>query len=313
MDADYKTNQGNNSASLNVSEEEEKRQKRIDEGHEGSQACPLEAGLHSSSNVSILECDEGAEPPGFWEALGQKDRKSYDCMLQDPGKFNFTPRLFQMSSSSGEFVASELLHPAQAPDLVNALPFLQEDLYNAAQPALFLVDNFHEVYLWQGWWPQDSEAPGSARIRWDTDRKCTMETVLQYCREKNEKKPIKSYLIHAGLEPLTFTNMFPSWEHREDIAEITEREAEVCSQIILVEDVLARLCQEAYSLSQLLSRPLPEGVDPLRLEVYLSDQDFEVGRGESEERADYGRLQQFDDGGLQRGRSGGFESLKRFS
>lgn len=41
--------------------------------------------------------------------------------------------------------------------------------------------------------------------------------------EKNEAKPQKSYLIHAGLEPLTFTNMFPSWEHREDVAEITER------------------------------------------------------------------------------------------
>lgn len=40
---------------------------------------------------------------------------------------------------------------------------------------------------------------------------------------KNIKRPPpKSYLIHAGLEPLTFTNMFPSWEHREDIAEITE-------------------------------------------------------------------------------------------
>lgn len=40
---------------------------------------------------------------------------------------------------------------------------------------------------------------------------------------KNSKKPPKSYLIHAGLEPLTFTNMFPSWEHREDIAQITEQ------------------------------------------------------------------------------------------
>lgn len=135
--------------------------------------------------------------------------------------------------------------------------------------ALFLVDNHHEVYLWQGWWPQDTGNTGSARIRWDVDRKCAMETVLQYCRgilvtdfkcyghlceeqfmfgwpqpppvflvqidqafffffglrapEKNERKPPKAYLIHAGLEPLTFTNMFPSWEHREDIAEITER------------------------------------------------------------------------------------------
>uniref|UniRef100_A0A8C1MTM8 Supervillin n=1 Tax=Cyprinus carpio TaxID=7962 RepID=A0A8C1MTM8_CYPCA len=236
---------------------------------------PLEAGLHSSCNVTIHECEEGGEPVEFWEALGRKDRKAYDCMLQDPGKFNFTPRLFQLSSSSGEFVAQEFFNPSRATDLVCSLPFLQEDLYSAPQPALFLVDNYHEVYLWQGWWPQDTESTGSARIRWDADRKCAMETVLQYCREKNEKKPQKSYLIHAGLEPLTFTNMFPSWEHREDIAEITEREAEVCNQIILVEEVLAQLCQSTYPLATLQTRPLPHGVDPLRLEMYLTDEDFE--------------------------------------
>lgn len=237
--------------------------------------CPLEAGLHSSSKVSIQECDEGAEPQGFWEALGRRDRKAYDCMLQDPGKFNFTPRLFQLSSASGEFVAVEFVYPSREPNLVNSMPFLQEDLYTATQPALFLVDNHHEVYLWQGWWPQDSESTGSARIRWDSDRKCAMETVLQYSKEKNEKKTPKSYLIHAGLEPLTFTNMFPSWEHREDIAEITEKEAEVCNQIILVEDVLTRLCKTIYPLADIQARPLPEGVDPLRLEIYLSDEDFE--------------------------------------
>ncbi|XP_047424139.1 supervillin a isoform X15 [Mugil cephalus] len=257
--------------------------------------CPLETGLHSSSKVTIRECDEGAEPLGFWEALGRRDRKAYDCMLQDPGRFNFTPRLYQLSSSSGEFTAVEFLYPARDPRQVNSMPFLQEDLYAASQPALFLVDNHHEVYLWQGWWPQDSESTGSARIRWDSDRKCAMETVLQYCKEKNENKPPKAYLIHAGLEPLTFTNMFPSWEHREDIAEITEREAEVCNQIILVEDVLARLCKTTYPLADLLARPLPEGVDPLRLEVYLSDEDFEgVGphekKGLDMSREEYGCL-----------------------
>ncbi|KAM9440148.1 supervillin isoform 5-T5 [Clarias gariepinus] len=238
---------------------------------------PLEAGLHSSCNVTIHECDEGTEPMEFWEALGRKDRKAYDCMLQDPGKFNFTPRLFQLSSSSGEFVAQEFFHPSRSPDLVSAFPFLQEDLYSVPQPALFLVDNYHEVYLWQGWWPQDTETPGSARIRWDADRKCAMETVLRYCREKNDQNPQKSYLIHAGLEPLTFTNMFPSWEHREDIAEVMELEAEMCNQITLVEDVLAHLCQSTYPLSALQSRPLPHGVDPLSLELYLSEEDFESG------------------------------------
>ncbi|XP_072781497.1 supervillin isoform X15 [Taeniopygia guttata] len=238
--------------------------------------CPLEAGLHSSSKVTIHECDEGSEPLGFWDALGRRDRKAYDCMLQDPGKFNFTPRLFSLSSSSGEFSATEYIYPSRDPAVINSMPFLQEDLYTAPQPALFLVDNHHEVYLWQGWWPVENKITGSARIRWATDRKCAMETVLRYCKGKNVKKPPKSYLIHAGLEPLTFTNMFPSWEHREDIAEITEMDADVSNQIILVEDVLAKLCKTVYPLADLLARPLPEGVDPLKLEIYLSDEDFEV-------------------------------------
>ncbi|XP_074123139.1 supervillin isoform X10 [Sminthopsis crassicaudata] len=238
--------------------------------------CPLEAGLHSSSKVTIHECDEGSEPLGFWDALGRKDRKAYDCMLQDPGKFNFTPRLFILSSSSGDFSATEFMYPARDPSVVNSMPFLQEDLYSAPQPALFLVDNHHEVYLWQGWWPIENKITGSARIRWANDRKCAMETVLRYCKGKNVKKPPKSYLLHAGLEPLTFTNMFPSWEHREDIAEITEMDAEVSNQIILVEDVLAKLCKTIYPLADLLARPLPEGVDPLKLELYLTDEDFEI-------------------------------------
>ncbi|XP_028934142.1 supervillin isoform X21 [Ornithorhynchus anatinus] len=238
--------------------------------------CPLEAGLHSSSKVTIHECDEGSEPLGFWDALGRRDRKAYDCMLQDPGKFNFTPRLFILSSSSGDFSATEFMYPARDPSVVNSMPFLQEDLYSAPQPALFLVDNHHEVYLWQGWWPIENKITGSARIRWATDRKCAMETVLQYCKGKNAKKPPKSYLIHAGLEPLTFTNMFPSWEHREDIAEITEMDTDVSNQIILVEDVLAKLCKTIYPLADLLARPLPEGVDPLKLEIYLTDADFEA-------------------------------------
>lgn len=237
--------------------------------------CPLEAGLHSSSKVTIHECEEGTEPIGFWEALGRRDRKAYDCMIHDPGKFNFTPRLFHLSSTSGEFVAVELICSSRVSDLVNSMPFHQEDLYTATQPALFLVDNHHEVYLWQGWWPQDCENTGSARIRWDIDRKCAMETVLQYSQEKNQKMPPKAYLIHAGLEPLTFTNMFPCWDHREDIAAITEKEAEVCNQIILVKDVLARLSKTTYPLADLMARPLPEGVDPLHLEMYLSDEDFE--------------------------------------
>ena len=61
--------------------------------------CPLEAGLHSSSKVTIHECDEGSEPLGFWDALGRRDRKAYDCMLQGKPRpqrleHQLTPRVY---------------------------------------------------------------------------------------------------------------------------------------------------------------------------------------------------------------------------
>uniref|UniRef100_A0A452QW48 Supervillin n=1 Tax=Ursus americanus TaxID=9643 RepID=A0A452QW48_URSAM len=227
--------------------------------------CPLEAGLHSSSKVTIHECDEGSEPLGFWDALGRRDRKAYDCMLQDPGNFNFTPRLFILSSSSGDFSATEFMYPARDPSVVNSMPFLQEDLYSAPQPALFLVDNHHEVYLWQGWWPVENKIAGSARIRWASDRKSAMETVLQYCKGEGRPHTSLPLPVRAGQQ----TVMGPS------LLSPCNVDTEVSNQITLVEDVLAKLCKTIYPLADLLARPLPEGVDPLKLEIYLTDEDFE--------------------------------------
>lgn len=131
----------------------------------------------------------------------------------DPGKYNYTPRLFRLSASSGVFEGEEQLYQARVTEGVMAMPFLQENLYSAQQPgththtpvtliitvdmlysasyvnarvvaspALFLLDNRMEVYLWQGWQPDDTQCTGSAKIRWNNERKCAMETVLQYCK-----------------------------------------------------------------------------------------------------------------------------------
>uniref|UniRef100_A0AAY3ZWS0 HP domain-containing protein n=1 Tax=Denticeps clupeoides TaxID=299321 RepID=A0AAY3ZWS0_9TELE len=216
--------------------------------------CPPEFGLNSNSSVKVQEVDEGAEPKEFWRVLGQQERKAYDCMLQDPGKYSFTPRLFRLSASAGSFVGEEQFGPARVTGAVMAMPFLQENLYSVPQPALFLLDNKLEVYLWQGAQPEDTECTGSAKIRWDMERKCAMETVLQYCREKNSRRPPQSYLILAGQQ-------YPNIGAR--------------NKIILVEDALSQLSKNQFSLEELTSKPLPEGVDPLHLEVYLSDQDFQ--------------------------------------
>ncbi|XP_038634965.1 supervillin-like isoform X3 [Scyliorhinus canicula] len=233
---------------------------------------PEELGLWSRTDVTVCELEEGSELPEFWRALGQQDRKAYDCMLQDPGKYNFTARLFRLTASSGEFTVMEQFSPLRLTSGVMAMPFLQEDLCSVPQPALFLVDNQLEVYLWQGCWSSDSESTGSAKLRWDMERKCAMETTLQYCTEKNPKRPPKAYLVSASAEPLTFTNIFPRWEYNVETGQQVRQG--VVNRVILVQDALSRLCKTQYSLEEIMSRPLPEGIDPHRLETYLSDEDF---------------------------------------
>ncbi|XP_030610394.1 supervillin [Archocentrus centrarchus] len=235
-----------------------------------TQKCPSELGLSRSSSVRVEEVEEGSEPAEFVKALGLKDKKAYDCMLNDPGKYNYTPRLFRLSASSGVFEGEEVLYPARVTEGVMAMPFLQENLYSAQQPALFLLDNRMEVYLWQGWQPEDTQRTGSAKMRWDSERKCAMETVLQYCKEKNPRRPPLAYLVLAGCEPLTFTNIFPYWEKDPNITSV----AGSSKKVILVKEALSKLSKQQYSIEELTSKPLPEGVDPLRLEDYLSDQDF---------------------------------------
>ena len=49
-------------------------------------------------------------------------------------------------------------------------------------------------------------------------------------------------------------------------------------KVILVKEALSKLSKLQYSIEELTKTPLPEGVDPLRLEDYLSDEDFKVGK-----------------------------------
>ena len=49
---------------------------------------------------------------------------------------------------------------------------------------MFIVDGYYEVYVWEGWMPEDDDdvRTGSGRQRWDRDRKLAMETALSYAK-----------------------------------------------------------------------------------------------------------------------------------
>ncbi|KAJ8320369.1 hypothetical protein KUTeg_001956, partial [Tegillarca granosa] len=87
--------------------------------------------------------------------------------------------------------------------------------------------------------------------------------------------PPKAYTVYAGVEPLLFTNLFPYWDVDETARMLNLRDGKVDDELTPLEEVLERVTQAKYSFDELMERPLPEGVDPLRLESYLEDEEFE--------------------------------------
>lgn len=66
---------------------------------------------------------------------------------------------------------------------------------------------------------------------------------------------------------LIYSSLFPRYARQGNAGRV---------KLTLVQDALAQLMKTQYPLEELLRSPLPEGVDPQHLEVYLSDQDFQV-------------------------------------
>ena len=57
-------------------------------------------------------------------------------------------------------------------------------VYVLFSTALFIVDGYYDVYVWEGWMPEEDDdvRTGSGRQRWDRDRRLAMETALNYAK-----------------------------------------------------------------------------------------------------------------------------------
>ncbi len=145
---------------------------------------------------------------------------------------NYTARLFLMTSLFGKFEMKEILNPLRSEN-VCPYPFHQFQLYEEKQPSLFLIDNNYELFVWQGWFEsllkdpkslkpiafKESDATnGSTKIRYTIDRKCAYETAINYWKTKypDKNKKFRGYVVYAGLEPIEFINIFPTWKIYEN-------------------------------------------------------------------------------------------------
>ena len=177
-------------------------------------------------------------------------------------------------------------------------------------PALFFLDTSSTCWLWQGYFPKVSgdangnDVTGSCFIRWHAERRAAMETAKNYLDMKygNERgndgqtRPLSARppakLVWAGLEPEEFKACFPVWD-QDYVDNIPFDRQQVFIPGILFEtgfscvasqdvqddclvSTLIKLSKTSYTWEELQERPLPDGVDPSRLETYLSREDFEV-------------------------------------
>ncbi|XP_055609749.1 supervillin isoform X12 [Uranotaenia lowii] len=342
----------------------------------------------SLSEISSATLEEGKESHEFFEAIdGSENRHQYHSLLGSQQDFNFTPRMFHLTSiNNGNFEATELHYNLRCQNQPSPYPFRQEDLYSVRQPTIFMIDNGHVLWLWQGWWPtedgaasdsgsnSESDNPSSfdsnrsGENRWQMERRVAMETAVAYWNAKNSStKPVtklakitkpttkvsngnesdsvpdengngttlgttseedevdlsltraskndkncdnnktkteenesvesktgqcstaavNGFVVWAGLEPLEFIAMFPDWEQRDDVAEINVQDGRKSAPQPIA-STLQALSRREYPLAVLLERPLPEGVDPTRLELYLAPGDYSEGLGM--EKSDYDQL-----------------------
>ncbi|CAF3541406.1 unnamed protein product [Adineta steineri] len=258
------------------------RTKRPDEFHFNSE----------KEFIEFTEMQEGNETNVFWNAFNEPvhQRKYYSLLNVRSNKtLTTTMRIFHLSSLHGPFVAQELLYPLRSPKHISAFPFTQSDLYDLQQPALCLIDADTELYIWQGWNDlsddeidiqlnnANMQAGGPRDIRFSAERRCAFRTAVEYCKTKTGSSTVDlpCSIVYAGLEPIDFINLFPKWTINMKAKQQNQLEGKNLNQKDSVPDMLKDLCREQYTVEELRARPLPEGVDPSKIEFYLSDDDFQ--------------------------------------
>ncbi|CAF0899341.1 unnamed protein product [Rotaria sp. Silwood1] len=255
--------------------------------------CPEEFHFHGErEDIEFHEIQEGNEIDLFWNAINESthERKYYSLLnVRSNQKLTATMRIFHLSSLHGPFVAQELVYPLRSPDHISAFPFTQADLYELQQPALCLIDTDTELYIWQGWndlsddeldlqlYNANIQAGSPRDLRFAAERRCAFLTAVEYCKVKTGSATVDLFcsIVYAGLEPIDFINLFPKWTIHMKARQQNQLEGKKLDQKDSVSDILANLCREQYTIEELRARPLPEGVDPSKIEFYLSDDDFQ--------------------------------------
>lgn len=194
--------------------------------------------FYATERIRLREYSEGKESDDFLSSLNGSDGGSdvYNSLMSREESYDFTPKMYELTSKNGGFEAIEVVSGLRTKDHATAFPFVQQDLYGARQPTLFIIDNEYSIYVWQGWWPKIEEDHDEVDVnnvenragenRWHLERCEAMQTAIDYWKAKcgdDEKYRKEAFIVTAGYEPIEFQAIFPEWIVNEDIVEINSQ------------------------------------------------------------------------------------------
>ncbi|KAJ3192052.1 Coronin-2B [Irineochytrium annulatum] len=152
------------------------------------------------------------------------------------------PRLFACASGTGMVTIEEVPQ------------YIQEDL----DPHIVMIlDAGPQIFIWFG--------PTSKT----NEKVIGMEAIVQYAGLREEKPAV--VVTYAYQEPPEFTRCFQGWTRKKFPKDKTNLKVRVRP----VDEVLKQYKVDTYPAEVLLSDRLPENVDVTKLEMYLSEEEFE--------------------------------------
>eukprot|EP01124_Arcella_intermedia_P017089 TRINITY_DN2376_c0_g1_i4.p1 TRINITY_DN2376_c0_g1~~TRINITY_DN2376_c0_g1_i4.p1 ORF type:complete len:1396 (-),score=564.67 TRINITY_DN2376_c0_g1_i4:42-4229(-) len=229
-----------------------------------SQAHPKKYALnlvnHIKGTAELTIVEELKEPKEFWDLLGGK--KNY---LNVPYKME--PKLFECKNDLSVFMCDRIYD------------FAQDDLQKTK---LFILDTFNEVFLWVGEQSNSSWKP------------LAVEMVEEYIKTAKGRPPnLQGRTITPGKEPLEFGMVFHAFKFKN----LPQAQAISDSPVISPSRSKERLASSlVIPFEQLKTKKnLPPEVNLLKLETYLSDQEFlkvlEMDREAWEKKPDWQKLE----------------------
>jgi len=198
---------------------------------------------------------EGQEKGSFWSDLGGKQEYFTDLVSRQE-EDDAEPRLFQLSSASGNITVEEVVD------------FSQEDLI---EEDVMILDAGHSVFAWFGALSTRQEQQESVRISREYLESCP--------NDRDVDTPVIK--IRMGLEPPNFTGFFGSWDEERWDPEVlyANQEEEPLEQVMSNGHdgegaVGGGSAFYSYAILSAGIEQLPENVDPGKREEFLTDAEF---------------------------------------